>query len=540
MTGLALMALAWNIVDTRYRFRTFTAPLPIRELSYGIVVLIGVSTLMTDLWRAQRWYVPRGNVVTPAEWQALLALIYVVTFLTWAYFAFIRPPKFTKRSANRFDVYLKIAMLRGSSSELAIVASELARTVASLVEIAPDWHALRRRHDASPSKKPITLTEVEEIADDILRLIANPRFCRVVVETASDFAFQLFETVRQTRKYGVNISAFAKNALNEAIANKDSFIYAEMGYDSGLISDTKPIMQAMFSDYAMVEAVGTLEPSWSRPSKWESAEWEAYCNAVLMALESYIASGRHERSHVLHVALDSIKRSASDLYKIDGKTESEGFESPAYARLGVTMRFFKDAIKILNEKDLSPPKKAVPEHYAMRTFYDELAEAIAEVIFYASKVKSPADLCWWIQHNMVWVDLFRYDDGKKKPSRVIQHKLRRFLYNDIVEMTTFPNYKGATTLGFCLNVFGFTVSKKESYASSTPLQIAALRWTKAHFARIYEYDPKIAAACLVDGFAYESDNLRIVRTHESGMRRIPTRTYFEVDPPPTSAPPYEE
>jgi hypothetical protein len=90
-------------------------------------------------------------------------------------------------------------------------------------------------------------------------------------------------------------------------------------------------------------------------------------------------------------------------------------------------------------------------------------------------VRSPGDLAWWIQHNTVWSDLFRYDEGRKPASRVLQYKLRRFLYDDIVEMTKFPNYKGAGILGFCLHVFGFTVEKKEFYRDRLPLQIAALR-----------------------------------------------------------------
>ena len=541
MTGLALMALAWNIVDIRYRFRTATAPLPIRGLSYAVVLIVGGLTLFTDLWRAQRWWVPNGDLLSPDEWQALLAFVYVLTFLTWAYFAFIRPPRFTKRSANRFDGYLKLAILRGSSNELAVVAGELARTVDRIIRHAPDFHVLKRRYDASASKQPITLLEVEEIADDILRLIANPRFCRVVVETASDLALEVFGAIRRTKKYGVNIGPFAKNILNEAIANKDSFIYAEMGYESGLISDAKPLMNAMFSDYEMVESVdGLLEPSLSRRWKWQSTEWEAYCNAVLMTLDSYVMTGRHQRSGVLNRALSDIKSAVSDLHKIDGKTEGEGFETEEYKRLRVVMSFFQDAIRILNEKDSSPPQRAVPKEHAERTIYDELAEALAEVIFWASKVRSPVDLCWWIQHNTVWSHLFRYDDGRKPASRVLQYKLRRFLYDEIAEMTKFPNYKGATTLAFCLNVFGFTVQKKEAYRSSTPLQIAALRWTKAHFAAIHQYDPKIAAACLVDGFSYEPENLRLVRAHESGMRRVLTRTYFPVDAPPATTTSYEE
>jgi hypothetical protein len=94
-----------------------------------------------------------------------------------------------------------------------------------------------------------------------------------------------------------------------------------------------------------------------------------------------------------------------------------------------------------------------------------------------------------------------------------------------------PNYKGAAVLGFCLNVFGFKVPKEDRYRNGRTLQKAVLRWTRKNFARIHSYDPKIAAACLVAGFSYEPENLRLVHTRALGMRRVESVDYFYVDPP---------
>jgi hypothetical protein len=45
----------------------------------------------------------------------------------------------------------------------------------------------------------------------------------------------------------------------EAIANKDSFLFHEAeGYHSGLIGYHKPLSHAMFSNYDMVETIGSL------------------------------------------------------------------------------------------------------------------------------------------------------------------------------------------------------------------------------------------------------------------------------------------
>jgi hypothetical protein len=143
MTGLALMVLAWNIVDVRYRYRTRIAPLPLRILTFYMVVAIGCLTLATDLWRAERWFVVRGNVLTPAMWQALLAFLYLVTFLTWAWFAFLKRPTFSKRNALIYGSVLYDAILRGAPDELAVIADELRYSAESVIRYAPDLRALR-------------------------------------------------------------------------------------------------------------------------------------------------------------------------------------------------------------------------------------------------------------------------------------------------------------------------------------------------------------------------------------------------------------
>lgn len=114
LTGLALIVLAWTIADIRYRFRVRTAPLPLQSVTFFIVTVIGILTLLTDLWRAQGWVVPHGYLLTPATWQALLGGTFFLTFLTWAWFAFIRPPLYGKRNARRFAHVLFLSLSSGA------------------------------------------------------------------------------------------------------------------------------------------------------------------------------------------------------------------------------------------------------------------------------------------------------------------------------------------------------------------------------------------------------------------------------------------
>ncbi|WCF27545.1 hypothetical protein [Xylella fastidiosa] len=143
LTGLALMVLAWTIADVRYRFRIQVAPLPLLGMSFYVVAAIGLLTLLTDLWRAEQWLVPRGILLTPAVWQALLGGAFLLTILTWAWLGFIRPPTYGQYNAARFQQTLYRIILNGSPTELAVIADELAHSAQALVQHATNRYSLK-------------------------------------------------------------------------------------------------------------------------------------------------------------------------------------------------------------------------------------------------------------------------------------------------------------------------------------------------------------------------------------------------------------
>ena len=533
LTGLALMVLAWTIADVRYRFRVRTAPLPLQGLSFAVVGAVGVLTLLTDLWRAEQWLVPKGNLLTPSGWQAFLGGLFLLTFLTWAWFAIIRPPIYGRRNAERYARTLYRTILKGSPSELSVIADEFAFSAKSLIRFATvsERYGKVEGEEDKPQKKPLKVTAY---ADDLLLLIADKRFCRAIVESSPGAALAVFQEIGDTKKYGVQIGIFAKNIVNEALANKDSFLFHEAeGYESGLIGYHKPLSQAMFSNYKMVEEIGTLLDTDIYKDKCDAAQWKAYCRVVLMTFRDYVEKGYGEHSFVLHRAKGYIERAMSDLYKLDG-ISSGSWDNDIQERLRVIVKFIRDAIEILEKKGV--PKRLKlrvrEEHGVLLTFYDNLAEMIFEVIFSASQVKSPDRLCWWIQHNSVWHELFNYGKGKGAAAKVVQFKVRRLIYNEVAEMTRFPNFKGASILGFCFNVMGLSVRKEDYFKDSKALHKAILSWTKKNFAWVHSYNPRVAGACLVEGITYEAERLRLVKTYPAeGLRREPAYEYFDVNPP---------
>lgn len=532
LAGLALMVLAWTIADVRYRFRVRTAPVPLQGLTFAIVGAVGVLALLTDLWRAEQWPVPEGGIITPPEWQALLGGLFLMTFLTWAWFAFIRPPLYGKRNAERYARALYRFILKGAPTELSVIADELALSAKALIHYATD---------RGPAKNFLTPNEVEGYlvpkvtgyANDVLLLIADQRFCRAIVESSPGTALAIFQEIGDTQKYSVQVEIFSKNILNAALAYRDSFMFHEAeGYHSGLLGYLKPLSHAMFSNHAMVEGIGTLlDVDFWEMEKWDAAQWSAYCRVVQTTFRDYVQKGGHGHSYVLARARGHIMHAASDLHKLNG-VPSEAWNADVQKRLGAVVEFIEKSIDILDKKEIPKKRLRLRDQRAFaKDQYDYLADMVFEVIFSAAYVTSPTWTCWSIQHNSIWMKLFNFQKSDKAAARIVQFKVRRLLYDEVARMRTFPNFKGARVLGFCLNVMGFRVRNEKSQRDSNALQKAILSWTKKNLAWLYAHNPRIVEACLVEGITYEPENLRLVRTYPAeGLRREPAVHYFQVEP----------
>ncbi|CAN7593653.1 hypothetical protein LJR175_004410 [Variovorax sp. LjRoot175] len=98
ISSLALMVIVFTITDIRYRFRVAIAPSRLYRLTFGLMAFIGLATLLTEVWLAEGWWVPRSSL-TRSGWQAALGALFLGTFMTWVWYAFIRPPVFGRRNA---------------------------------------------------------------------------------------------------------------------------------------------------------------------------------------------------------------------------------------------------------------------------------------------------------------------------------------------------------------------------------------------------------------------------------------------------------
>lgn len=525
IAGLALMILAWTIADVRYRFRIATAPLPLEKIAFSVISIIGTLTLLTDLWRAEEWLVPQGNLLTPSGWQAILGGLFLLTFLIWSWFAFIRPAEYGKWNSKRYMQALGRAILKGSHSDLSIIADELTSSIKSIISNATD---------ANPSSSKRHRSSVNVHADEILLLIADKKFCKAVIDASPGTALAAFQTIKDTRNFHINnIQIFAKNIVTEALTNKDSLLYHETDvYETGLIGLDQPLSQTLFSDYEMVEAIGTLlnpDNLWD-DRKLDAAQIEAYCRIVLITFQDYVDKGYIEeyyRSFALFGAMNKIENTVSDLYTLNGVT-SNPWDSDIWERLRVVVEFIRNTIGVLDKKNIPESLQLRVRESDYKSCYDRIADMAFEVIRSAIQVTTPPDLCRQIQYSSVWSRLFKFSGQDSAAEKVVNFKVRRLLYNEIKEMNQFPNFEGASIIRFCLNVMGINLGKQR-VADMRALHKAVLSWTKKNFVWLHSYDSRVAEACLPDGVTFEVEKSRLVKTYPAhGLRREPQLNYLEL------------
>jgi len=538
--GLALMALAWTTADARYRFRVATAAVPVRTITFWVLAIVGPLTLLTSLWHAQHWLVPRGNLLTPAAWQSLLGGAFIGTFLLWAWVAFVQPPIFSRRNADRYAHAFYDAVLRGR--DLPEIVYELTGSVAALVRVATDREKRRGHSKLDSGQGEEEVSDVEICANQILLLMADRKVCRAIVKSSPVTAIVLFEEVSRTKRFGVPVDIFARNLVSEALRERESFLFTETeGYETGLIGFHKPLSHAMFSDFALVDGVGTLlDLDWKQARELEPQQWEAYCRVLSIAFSSYVTQRAPEHSAVIYSALQELKHAVEDLPKLNAVTDDS--IHPSFWKLHAVIEFLRDAMQELDVKGR-------PKEISVRlrqigsgdpSIYDALADLFVDVVWHAGRVQSPIDQCWSIQHNSVWSRIFGSLGANGPAAQIVKRKAMAGIYAEINEMKRFPNFKGARYLGFCLNVMGFPLNEKSSEQDGFPLHRAVLRWSKKNFALLQRRNPEVADACLVAGMSYDPEQLRIVKCYPvEGLRRQARYFYLPVDPAPDNAPPAE-
>ncbi|WP_133134322.1 hypothetical protein [Legionella santicrucis] len=512
ISALSLFLIVFTIIDIRYRFRVAVAPFPLFKISLIAIAVLGLGTLVLDTGSAEGWSKFLGH---QDRWQAALGLIFLSLIFIWILFIF-KPSKFSKCNAKKFAQHLYLLILKGSDTELAVISEELKFSAESLVELTKE---------NTPNEK-ISTPKARDYAYEILSLIGNRKFCQHVVANAPFTAIILFESIAKTKKYNIPIGQFTKNITTEAILNKNSILYHEdEGYKSGLLGYIKPFSRVVYGNHHLVEELGVhhaspLDIHIEIKSSWDAAQLNTYCRCVMLSFKNYIDTANwNEKLFSLCRAFENIRNSCGNIYKLN-EADDDLSNHTSYNCLNITVEFFKEAIDYLSQQENTPPAKLKRRNnsHSYEDIYDYFTNHLFEIIHSAAYINCPNFNCWMIQHNIVWYAFFKSHQNQRHAWKIIHSRLRRLLYNEIKQLETYPNYKGARILGYLLNIMGLKLGEKSrnnrAYYSFHKI---ILKWVENNYLSLVGVEPTVASSCLPSGFLFNEKEKQIEKTYSIGM-----------------------
>lgn len=532
ISALALLIIVYMITDIRYRFRLSIAPGHLPTLTYVLIGVIGFVTLLTDIWIAEGWLVPITlPFLSLFVWQGMFGTIFLVLVMTWIYYAFIRPPIFCKNNYRVFHKKLYRIILKGADSDLSIIASELQRSAVSLVQHSKQNLQVSQDKSKDRKNKSKQTFDISHYAYDLLLLIGNKKLCRNIIGASPITAIVFFEAIADKNKFDLPIKQFARNITTEAILNKDSILYHEdEGYTSGLMGYLKPFSKAIYGNYQLVEAVGSpLDIDYKLIRSWDASQLEAYTRIVKITLESYLKSDyRNQHSYALYNAFENIKNSQQDVYKLNDISQ-DYYSEDITNRQWLVVSFVIDAIELIDkQKDIPSTVLRARDNHIHSDIYDQLASLMFDIIFSATSVKKPFEKCWDIQYCSVWSRFFGLS-YEGKAWKITYIKLRRLLYDEILRLDEFPNYKSTRILGFCLNVMGFKLDDKNGYRREEyALHKVVLAWTRKNYLQLRSVHPDVAESCLIGGISFDEREARLVKSYAKGLSLEIPKVYLEL------------
>ncbi len=532
VSALTLLVIVYTISNFRYHFRIAVAPIPLFFSTFILVGIIGLGSLFTDLWYAEKLPVPTF-MPSQVYIQSGFGLLFLFTILVWMYFAFINPSIFGKLNYKKFSRKLFRIVLKGSESELPVIADEIGRSAESIVKHS----SLITRHELSEPQpeKWKWKNDANKWAYEILLLIGNRKFCRHVIASSPGTAIKFFLAMDKEKKYGLPIGQFASNITTEALLNRDSNLYHEdSGYSSGLFGYRKPFSEALYGNYQLVENIGNshitpLDINFDVRRTLDAPQLEAYANIVLITFKSYLKDGWWgTHSYSLFRALDIFENIALDLYMLDG-TVTNFYDTDTYKKLRVSVRFLTDAIQIIEDQPSLPSTTLRLNKDAYQNdYYDNIAKIFFKFMIRSVTVKGDEDLLWMLMHNSIWIKLQGFRKGKAW--NIVRHKVRRLIYDEIITIEKMSNFENTALLGYCLFVMGLKFSDRTSYGKEYyALRKVILEWTKRNYLYLRSLNKILADKCLVGSISYDDSKHRLVKTYISILGRPPKQDFLDLD-----------
>jgi hypothetical protein len=523
VAALALMVIVFSATDVRYRFRVSIAPFPLLNASFLVVPLLGIGTLLNDLWFSESWYgLPFG--VSEAFIEGIFAAVFLGTFLLWQWIAFVRPPTFSKWNCVSYVRKVHLILAQGSKVELEILADELQRSAKQLV-----YCARQHQRAFSPSLRGSALSNsktelrASKCADQVLELMADGALCREIVAQSPRTAIRFMDQACKQKKLSILLGDFASQITTAAILDRKSLLYRESMYATDLVGRMRDFTAVMYGNFELVEGLSgarsSLDVDWSTEQKMNGDAFEVYCRITLETYKDYI-SGDHMSTHSYQLsrAMSTIKNAGMGLSWISGRAYDSEVEDKL-KKFGAATDFVTSLLNFIGTQPKFDLRRLLVRGKSRSLMnadvFDQLAKLMLELIADAATVRD-VEYHWAVQHNKVWVVLSSFQENW--PHRVLKYRLFRLLFDKIKSMDKRPNFMDTRYLGFLLNVLGISTEYSD-YGDKYTRRCHRLliSWVQRNFMSIHEFDPRVAANVQNGSLTFDAAQMELVRTRSAWL-----------------------
>jgi hypothetical protein len=530
LTTVAIFSVAYNVSDRIYKFRVGISAWPFMGV-FSFTALISACILIANsLWFELELPIPRF-VNSPLIVEAVVAIVMIAILAAWFYIAYLKPPRFSRRNAARFAKQVFIGIASGDALDLAAVSNEVGMSASEIVASAR-WRVKER--DRKRGGIALVKPEVARIADEVLSLLGDRRFCRHVAKKAPWVAQVLFSEVGNAGLSDLRFVQFARNVSLELLADSDSAIHHEdEWFRSGLIGELKPVSVSVFGNSELIDQLAgrggsPLDLVWQDLQVWGRKSWDAYNRASLLYLSDRLKRGDICANTATYGLFRGYERIAIGLHRINDL--SDGYhQSIEFYRLEKGIEFVNRVLQQLEESDVTAPKKAILRdgRVVHSDIFDLLSNVAFELIFAAGSVKTADFRSWEVQHNTVWAPLIGY--SKSGVRTIFLSRLMRLIWKEVRRMETYPNYKGARIILVCLNVLG--LSRERSFEAPEvvgALKRAMLNWVRLNYLKIHGEYPSVALACTGASVSFDAEKKELIKTYSSLRGKEPHREILKL------------
>jgi len=517
LASLALFFVVVSASDFRFRFRLICDRIDLRILGSWLAASIGLLLLLTDVWFQNNLLVPK-ILSNSNNIKAVLAIAFTGFIFRVLMTAFVWPPKFGPRTAKRIFQAVHQYILEGDEERLRVIAEELHRSLVIIIKFA---------NRALSADIPNPDDKIEIIARRILLLVADPRFCKVVVRKTPMFAILCVNEIQEKSLSSEFASHFIRNVGQEFIKDKDSTFYQERsGYENGYLGYSRPVTNLIFGASEVIQncASNNLSPldlSYSDISTFDGEQIEGYSRASISFIRSFLKSKYHTHPYALRQIFRCFENALGGLYKLNGVENL--YLMKEFQRFSETVTFLRSTMDVLDELKITPQKLRIRKsRHAEMDIFDLISECIYSAILDATTITGPQWTSWHVQYGALWSPIFGLHQSQA--TKVIGFRLRRLIYDEIKFMERVANFEGARLLGFFLNIFGPKINTKSAVLDREffGFQRIVVGWYLNRFSDCRREHPKVAEACIFGTISFDEATNEIVKTYNNQLGNRPS------------------